>query len=78
MMASEKNLNGGSQSMMANAQLWCQVQNNLEVLEVFHKKISDLVYGHLDGRYFQHRPVFACIESFTDLVSLTSDIWLLW
>ena len=27
---------------------------------------------------FRLRAVYACIESFTDLVSLISDIWLLW
>ena len=28
--------------------------------------------------YLVLRSVYACIESFTDLVSLISDIWLLW
>ena len=53
------------------------MQNDLEVLEVFHKKypIWFMATWMVDISNTD-QSMLASIESFTDLVSLISDIWL--
>ena len=52
---------------------------SMVLLEGWNEIFKGRLYKIVHHRYMiWYVPVYGCIESFTDLVSLISDIWLLW